>query len=94
VKEEGMKTVASVILCSVGVLLCCSTTVHAEEPSVKKGLEEVGDAIKDDTKAAVHKTDEEMKKGLHATERGVGDAMQKTGEGMDDAGQKVHEKGE
>jgi len=89
-----MKRVAGVVLCGVAVLLWCGGAVRAEEPSVKKGLEEVGDAIKDDTKAAVHKTDEEMKKGLHATERGVGDALQKTGEGMDDAGQKVHEKGE
>ena len=89
-----MNRTVSVILCGVAVLLWCSTAVQAEEPSVKQGLEEVGDAIKDDTKAAVHKTDEEMKKGLHATERGVGDALQKTGEGVDDAGQKVHEKGE
>jgi hypothetical protein len=88
-----MRRGAILIAFGIAVLLWVPAT-HAEEPSVKKGLEEVGGAIKDDTKAAVHKTDEEAKKGLHATERGVGDAIQKTGEGLDHAGEKVHEKGE
>jgi len=88
-----MRQAASIIALGITVLLW-APAVHAEEPSVKQGLDEVGGAIKDDTKAAVHKTDEEAKKGWQATERGVGDALQKTGDGLDHAGEKVHEKGE
>lgn len=89
-----MKRMARMIACGATVLVFCGAAARAEEPSIEKGVEEVGDAIADDGKAAARETDVEVKKGVHASERGVGDALQKTGEGMDAAGEKVHEKGE
>jgi hypothetical protein len=89
-----MKRTMRIVTCGLMMLMGSAAAVRAEDPSMKKGFEEVGDAIADDAKDAAKKTDEEAKKGWHATERGVGDAMQKTGEGVDTAGEKVRKEGQ
>jgi hypothetical protein len=93
-EEACMKKLAGIIICGTTILLGSAALTRADEPSMKKGAEEVGDAIKDDAKDVGHKADEAVKEGVHATERGVGDAMEKTGEGMDHAGEKVKKEAE
>jgi hypothetical protein len=80
--------VSAVLSGTVGV------EARAEEPSVKEGLEDVGEAVKTDTKDAAAKAEEGVKRGVDATEHGVGKAMEKTGEGLEKGGERVRQEGD
>jgi hypothetical protein len=80
------------------VAIASPAVLHAAEdsPSIKDGFDEVGRAIKNDTKAGWEATKDVSKKGWDKTKQGVGTGLEKTGEGVDkaatgmkDAGDKV-----
>ena len=74
-------------------LLCVGPPAARAEDSVKGGVEEVGEAVKHDTKEAVEEAEDAAKRGTKATEHGVGEALDKTGEGIEHTGEKLDEHG-
>jgi hypothetical protein len=87
-----MRSMGLTSVTTLGLLFCLATAVPAQEPSVKEGVEEVGEAVKQDTEKAVDTTKDAVEHGARAAGSDVGKAMQKTGETIDKGGEKVREK--
>ncbi len=76
------------------VALSFSSVCRADDPSVKEGFDEVGRAIKNDTKKGWEATKDVSKEGWDKTKQGVGTAMEKTGEGVGKAADGIKQGGE
>ena len=85
-----MRIVAAILIAAIAIAVTGPLVVRAEdEPSIKEGFDEVGRAIKKDTKEGWEATQDVSKKGWDATKKGTGTALQKTGEGLNKAGSAV-----
>ncbi|MGH7789143.1 MAG: hypothetical protein ACRERC_19890 [Candidatus Binatia bacterium] len=71
----------------VVAMLAAPVSAADGTPSVKEGVEEVGEAIKDGAVTGYDKTKD-------ATKKGVGTALEKTGEGFDKAAEGLQDAGE
>src|SRR5262245_23758310 len=80
-RRELMTRFVSVLTCLTMFAGYASVRPAVAAETVKGGLEEVGEAVKRDSKEAIEKSKEEIERGTRATERGVGEALDKTGKG-------------
>lgn len=88
-----MRIAATVPVALLSGMLALPFAAAAEEPSLKEGFDEIGRAIKNDTKQGWDATKDVTRKGWDATKRGTGTALEKTGEGVDKAGRAVTDAG-